>query len=322
MSAELTLKKGNGIGNFFLNYAFYFVFLAVFIFFSVASDKFFTISNLSTLLLQSSYYGILVTGLAFVIMSRDFDLSVGSVAFVSVSVGIIVMTKGYPIYVGLIVTMLTGAFMGFINGIVTTRLKVPAFITTLGMLIGGRGLGLILVAEKGGINIPLKMAQFPMFRIGPFYYEVIIMLAIMVAGQVALSRTAFGKIVFAIGNNEKASEYMGINIKNMKLLLFVLSGFIASIAGIIYVTQVGYLHASLADGWEFTAISMAVLGGVSLFGGRGSIIPGALVGVVLMVMIQNGLTIMGISPYIQPFIQGLMIFLAIFADSLKNYRGR
>ena len=322
MSTEFTLKRKNNIGNFFLNYAFYFVFLAVFIFFSVASNKFFSLSNLSTLLLQCSYYGVLVTGLSFLIISRDFDLSLGSVAFVSVSVGIIVMTKGYPIVVGLIVIMLIGAFMGFINGIVTTRLKVPAFITTLGMLIGGRGLGLILVAEKGGIAIPQKMAQFPMFRIGPFYYEVIIMLAIMAIAQIVLSRTAFGKIVFAVGNNEKASEYLGINIKNMKLLLFVLSGFFASIAGIIYVTHVGYLVASFADGWEFTAISMAVLGGVSLFGGRGSIIPGALVGVVLMVMIQNGLTIIGVSPYIQPFVQGLIIFLAIFADSLKNYRGR
>jgi len=217
MSAEFTLKRKNTIGNIFLNYAFYFVFLAVFIFFSAASDKFFSLSNLSTLLLQSSYYGVLITGLSFVIISREFDLSVGSVAFVSVSVGIIVMTKGYPIVVGLIVTMLTGAFMGFINGIVTTRLKVPAFIATLGMLIGGRGLGLILVAEKGGINIPQKMGQFPMFKIGPFSYEVIIMLVIMAIAQVVLSRTAFGKIVFAIGNNEKASEYLGINIKNVKL---------------------------------------------------------------------------------------------------------
>ena len=91
-----------------------------------------------------------------------------------------------------------------------------------------------------------------------------------------------------------------------------------SLAGIIYVTQIGYLHASFAYGWEFTAISMAVIGGVSLFGGRGTILPGALLGVVLIVMLQNGLTIIGISPYVHPFITGLVIFLAILSYSFKN----
>jgi len=162
------------------------------------------------------------------------------------------------------------------------------------------------------------MTQFTRFKIGPFYYEVLIMLLVMAIGQIILTKTAFGKTVFAIGDNEKSAEHLGVNIKNMKLLLFTLSGFIASLAGIIYVTQIGYLHASFADGWEFTAISMAVIGGVSLFGGRGTILPGALLGVVLIVMLQNGLTIIGISPYVHPFITGLVIFLAILSDSFKN----
>ena len=108
----------------------------------------------------------------------------------------------------------------------------------------------------------------------------------------------------------------------MKLILFSLSGFIASLAGLVYVTQIGYLHASFADGWEFTAISMAVIGGISLFGGRGTVLPGALLGIVLIVMLQNGLTIVGMSPYIHPFIIGIVIFLAIFSDSFKNRHKR
>ncbi len=277
------------------------------------------ISNISNLLLQCSYYGILVTGISFVIISRDFDISVGAIAYVSMSVGMTAITNnGYPIIIGIILTLITGVLMGFINGIVITRLKVPSFIMTLGMLIAGRGVGHLLVAETGGIAVPKIMAHFSTYKIGPFYYEVLIMLAVMAIGQIILSKTVFGKIVFAIGDNEKSAEHLGININNIRVILFVLSGFIASLAGIVYVTQVGYLPATFADGWEFTAISMAVIGGISLFGGRGAILPGALLGVVLIVMLQNGLTIIGISPYVHPFVTGLVIFLAILADSFKN----
>ena len=318
MTTKLSHNKSRLIFNFIINNLFYIVFIAVFIYFSAASNKFLSVSNLSNLLLQCSYYGILVTGLSFVIISHDFDISVGAVAYVSISVGMNVISMGYPITIGLTLTLLVGIAMGFFNGIVITRLKVPAFIMTLGVLIAGRGIGHLLVAEKGGITVPIIMTQFTKFRIGPFYYEVLIMLAIMAIGQIILSKTAFGKTIFAIGDNEKSAEHLGINIKNMKLLLFTLSGFIASLAGIVYVTQIGYLHASFADGWEFSAISMAVIGGVSLFGGRGTILPGALLGVVLIVMLQNGLTIVGISPYIHPFVTGIVIFLAILTDSFKN----
>ena len=318
MTTKLSHNKSRLILNFIIDNFFYIVFIAVFIYFSAASSKFLSVSNLSNLLLQCSYYGILVTGLSFVIISHDFDISVGAVAYVSISVGMNVISMGYPITIGLTLTLLVGIAMGFFNGIVITRLKVPAFIMTLGVLIAGRGIGHLLVAEKGGITVPIIMTQFTKFRIGPLYYEVLIMLAIMAIGQIILSKTAFGKTIFAIGDNEKSAEHLGINIKNMKLLLFTLSGFIASLAGIVYVTQIGYLHASFADGWEFSAISMAVIGGVSLFGGRGTILPGALLGVVLIVMLQNGLTIVGISPYIHPFVTGIVIFLAILTDSFKN----
>lgn len=319
MNTKSSHNKSKWLLNFIINNFFYFVFFAVFIYFSAASSKFLTMSNISNLLLQCSYYGILVTGISFVIISRDFDISVGAIAYVSMSVGMTAITNnGYPIIIGLILTLITGALMGLVNGIVITRLKVPSFIMTLGMLIAGRGVGHLLVAETGGIAVPKIMAQFSTYRIGPFYYEVLIMLAVMAIGQIILSKTVFGKIIFAIGDNEKSAEHLGININNIRVILFVLSGFIASLAGIVYVTQVGYLPATFADGWEFTAISMAVIGGISLFGGRGAILPGALLGIVLIVMLQNGLTIIGISPYVHPFVTGLVIFLAILADSFKN----
>ncbi|NDR55430.1 ABC transporter permease [Aliiruegeria sabulilitoris] len=306
--------------SFLVDHFFYLVFLLVFVFFSLASDKFLTVSNLSSLLLQCSYYGVLVTGLSFVIISGDFDISVGTVAYVSMSVGMVTIAAGYPILLGVALTLLTGVAIGLLNALIIIYLHVPAFITTLGVLIAGRGVGHLLVAEQGGIEAPVALTQFAQFRIGPLYLEVAFMLLVMFIGQFVLTRTAFGRTVFAIGDNEKSARRIGIEINKMKLVLFTLSGFVASLAGLVYVTQVGYLHASFADGWEFTAISMAVIGGVSLFGGRGTILPGALLGITLIVMLQNGLTIIGLSPYIHPFVIGSMIFVAILADSLKNRR--
>ena len=136
--------------NFLINNVFYFVFISVFLYFSFASPKFLTVSNISSLLLQCSYYGIVVTGLAFVIISNDFDISVGAVAYVSMSVGMNLISAGYPILLGIVFTLLTGILMGFINGIVITRLKVPAFIMTLGVLIAGRGNWSFAGGGKGG----------------------------------------------------------------------------------------------------------------------------------------------------------------------------
>jgi ribose/xylose/arabinose/galactoside ABC-type transport system permease subunit len=323
MSPEPSHATTFNLSNILINNAFYIVFIAVFIFFSASSNKFCSVSNLSNLLLQCSYYGILVTGTSLVLISREFDLSVGSVAYLSMSIGIIAITKGYPITLGIILTLMMGIVLGFINGIIVTRLKIPSFISTLGMLKVLQGIGHVLVAEKGGINVPVKMVQFTRLKLGPFYYEVLIMLVIMIIGQIILTKTALGKKIFAIGNNPKAAEHLGVNLKNMKVLLFTLSGLIAAMAGTIYVTHIGYLHAKFADGWEFRAIPMAVIGGVSLFGGRGSILPGALLGVVLVVMLENGLTIIGVDPYAHPFVIGVVIFLAILTDSLKyNYRRR
>ncbi len=319
--SNIFLNKPASIFNFINNNLFYFIFIILFLFFSFASDRFLTISNLSSLLLQCSFYGVVVTGLAFVMISNDFDISVGAVAYVSMSIGMIIISSGYPIYLGIIAALVTGASMGFLNGIVITRLKVPAFIMTLGVLIAGRGIGHLLVAERGGIAIPKEMAAFSQYKIGPFFYEVLFMLAIMAIGQFILSKTVFGKIIFAIGDSEKSASRLGVNILNIRLILFTISGFMASLAGLIYLTQVGYLHASFADGWEFTAISMAVIGGISLFGGRGTTLPGALMGIILIVMLQNGLTIIGISPYVHPFVIGFVIFAAILSDSLKN-RGK
>lgn len=305
--------------KFFINYAFYFVFLLALIYFSLTNKEFYTVSNISTMLLQSAPYMFVICGLSLVIISGDFDISIGSVAFISVSLGALAMEMGFAnTLTGVFIILATGAFLGFINGVLITRLKIPAFIVTLGVLIGGRGLGLTLIAEKGYIYIPDSLSRLSKMKVGPIFLEVIIAIILLTVIQIYLKRSAFGIKIFAIGNNEKAAQNIGINVRTIKLILFTLSGFFASLGGLVYLTQVGNVHTQFANGWEFTAISMVVIGGISLYGGIGSIVPGALMGVILIIMIDNGLNIIGASPYLYPFIKGLIIFVAIFADSFKN----
>ena len=305
--------------KFLLNYLFYLIFILVFVFFSVSNNQFYSISNISTVLLQSAPYMFLVCGMALVMISGDFDISVGSVAFISVSIGALAIEMGFTnTLLGVLLMFITGSLLGFINGLLITRLNIPAFIVTLGILIGGRGLGLILIAEKGYIFIPDSLTNLSKIKAGPIFIEVIVAVILLAIFQVYLRRSSLGIKIFAIGDNENAAQNVGVNVRRVKLLLFTLSGFFASLGGMIYLTQAGNVHAQFASGWEFTAISMVVIGGISLYGGAGSLVPGALIGIILIIMIDNGLNIIGASPYLYPFIKGLIIFVAIFADSIKN----
>lgn len=305
--------------RFILNYLFYLIFIIVFLFFSLLNKEFYTLSNLSIILLQSAPYMFLVCGMSLVMISGDFDISVGSVAFISVSVGALAIEMGIVNTIGgVFFTVIAGSLLGLINGLLITKLKIPAFIVTLGVLIGGRGLGLILIAEKGYIFVPDNLTALSKLKVGPIYLEVIIALVVMIIIQIYLKRSSFGIKIFAIGDNAESAQNIGIKVQNIKLLLFVVSGFFASLSGLVYLTQVGNVHAQFASGWEFTAISMVVIGGISLYGGIGSIIPGALLGIILIIMVDNGLNIIGASPYLYPFIKGLIIFVAIFSDSIKN----
>jgi len=308
------------ITTLLIDYGFYVVLIMIFIVFSIITDRFFTLRNIANLLLHAAPLLVLTTGITFVLISGEFDLSVGSVAFLAASIGCLgIVKKLVSIPLGISIIFLVGLSLGIVNGLVVTRLKVPSFIATLGMLIGGRGLGLMLTGTSAHLFLPKAVWYFSKVRVGPLYVEFIIALGIAIICQIILTKTPFGKKIYAMGDNQTAAERIGINLNSMKLAVFAISGFLASIAGYLHVTQAIALHSQSAYGWEFIAISMAVIGGVSLFGGRGNIIPGVIAGVLLIRMIDNGLVFLGASPYIYPLIEGLIIFSAIFVDSLKHH---
>ncbi|HYF75196.1 MAG TPA: ABC transporter permease [Candidatus Nitrosocosmicus sp.] len=306
-----TLKKT------ILYYGFYIVFAVMLIVYAFGAKNFLSADNLLQVLMDSSASMVICAGLTFVVLTGALDLSVGSVAFVSATVSAILIKNDFPIWLALLAAVLTGMLLGAVNGVLITKLKMNPMLTTLGMMIGLRGLALQLTNGMQ-IYIPKALKQFGMQFITVFPLIVLFGLIMLVLAQFVLSRTKFGRYVIAIGCGEKSAEKVGINVTLNKFLIFVISGVCASLGGIVSVINMGAVQPYLGKGMEFTTVAAIVLGGTSLFGGKGSFIPGTLMGVLMLSLIENGLGLMGASPFIYPFVRGLIIFVAMYADSLKD----
>lgn len=303
--------------NFFLSNGFYFLLGLLVILFSIISDPFFTLENFFQLSLDSCFLLATCAGLSVVVITGNIDLTVGSVTFLVAA--IVGATSGLPPLISLLLGVFIGAFIGLINGILVSVLKMNSILTTLGFMIAYRGIGLMIV--RGSQAFPhelIKNAGKIKFIGIPFIF--LLSLVLMIILQVILSRTKFGAFCYAIGNSDSASMRLGIPVRVVKTGAFVISGIGAAIAGILYNMYIGVVSPFTGKGMEFTAIAAVVIGGVSLFGGIGNIIPGTFFGVLLLIVIRNGLGTLGVSPYIYPFIQAGVIFLAMYIDSLKNYR--
>ena len=206
---------------------------------------------------------------------------------------------------------------GIINGLLVVKAGINPLIITLGMMISLRGLAL-LVTRGNQWEVSESIKHFGTLSLGPVYLEVIVGLFILILVQFLLSRHIFGKQVVAIGCHEHSALAVGIPISRVKILVFVLSTFFAGIAGIFMISQTGSVQMHMGEGMEFTAIAAIVIGGTSLYGGTGSIIPGTMFGAIMLTLIENGLVYVNASPYIYPFVRGLIIFVAMYVDSFHS----
>lgn len=304
--------------DFIFTYGFVIVLVLVIAYFSITANNFFNLKTLLNVLHTAAPMFILASGLALVIMTAKLDISVGSVAFLSCGVGIILMTRhGVPIPAGILIIILLGTLMGALNGFIVAVLRVNPLITTMGTMIALRGLALQLTNSLV-IGLPEELRVLGNARIGPIYIDILFSLAVLLVMHLVHTRTQFGRQVMALGNGEDVSQRLGVKVKKVSFLTFVLSGLLASIGGILTMIQVGQVSPTMGSGYEFSAIAMLVIGGVSLFGGEGTIIPGIILGGVTLTVIETGLNFVGANPYLYPFVRGGIIFVAMFADSLKT----
>ncbi|MBB3148352.1 ribose/xylose/arabinose/galactoside ABC-type transport system permease subunit [Phyllobacterium sp. 1468] len=277
---------------------------------SFLSDRFLTPANLLNILRQVAIVGILAIGMTFVILTRGIDLSVGSILGLSVVIyaGLLeTHSMAIAIPLGLLVAMAAG----LVNGLGVASAGIPPFIMTLGMLSFARGLAFLYT---GGTPIPILNEAF--YDLGNDYLfgipiPSLILLAILAVSAIILSLTAFGRSVYAIGSNEEAARLSGVPVRLYKIIVYVIAGGVSGLAGLVYASQLSIGTPIAGQGYELDAIAAVVVGGTSLFGGKGSV-GGTFLGTLIIGVLANILNLTGVDPYVQQLFKGALIVVAVY----------
>ena len=284
---------------------------------TVASPVFLTPGNLLTVLLQTSYNAILAVGISFTILIGGIDLSIGSVLAFSSAIGALLLTQGWPLFAVLLLILALGTLLGFLNGLLVSYGRLQAFIATLGTMSLWRGLTLVITQAR-----PISIRKAPAADAFCFIgsgsvlgvpVPVWIMVLVFLLAYVILRHRRIGRYLYAIGCNEEAALYSGIQTQKVKLFAFSISGLLASLAGIIVTARLSSATPTAGTAYEMDAIAAAVLGGVSMAGGKGNI-RGIAVGALIIGILSNALNLLNIGSYYQGVVKGIVILIAVLLD--------
>jgi ribose/xylose/arabinose/galactoside ABC-type transport system permease subunit len=296
----------------------FFSYVLLLIIFSVLSPYFLTVKNFVNIGQTMAVVGIVAIGETLVLLAGGVDLSVGSVAALTgVITGLLWEKAGLPIGVCAAAGVGTAAFVGLINGLLVTRLRINPLISTLATYSAVRGLAFVLT------NAQMNQLNHPQFQflgrgdIGGIPFSLIVMLVLYVIFIFVLRHTPFGRDLYAVGGNPVASRLAGIATRKRLLTVFILSGFFAGLGGIISASQLAAGTPQAATGLEFTVIAAVVLGGTSLAGGKGTLI-GSLIGVFILRTLDNGLVLTNVSSYYQEVARGAVLILAVGFDQIRT----
>lgn len=324
-------KKNKKESNFMAlakKYSIVFVLIAMVLGISIIEPKFLSSKNIFNVLTQSAIFGIMALGLTLIIISKGIDLSAGSlVAFsgiVAASLGQVAGATGkffpnmgeLPIIVPILVALAIAGILGAINGSLIAFTGIPAFIATLGMTTIARGFTLMYTGGKPvsqlTSNFTFLGGKIGFMPVPVFVYGVMVMIT-----WVLLNYTSFGKNIYAIGGNVQAAEVSGINVKKSIVKIYTYAGLMYGVAALVFAGRVGSVHPGAATGYELTAIAATTIGGTSHAGGIGTI-GGAVIGALILSVLRNGLTLLGVQAYWQQIVEGAIIIVAVIIDMRKN----
>lgn len=300
--------------------------ILLFIIFSIASPNFFQFDNIVAILIATAVNGVLALGVTFVIISGGIDLSIGTVMTLSaVMAGQFITVWHMPVPLGILAGLGTGALAGFTNGVIISKMKVPPFIATLGMLYIAKGLSLVIARLA-----PIYFNDTPDFNamamnsvvgvVIPGWDIPNIVFIFLGAGVVAsliLGKTILGRYTFALGSNEEATRLSGVNVDRWKIAVYAVCGLYAGLAGVMIAARLNSAQPSLGQGYELDAIAAAVIGGTSLSGGEGTIL-GTIIGAFLISTLTNGLRIMSVPQEWQIVVTGVIVILAVYLDIIRR----
>ena len=304
--------------------------IAICIVFSQITPQFLKPITFTNIAKSAYYIAFMAIGVTFVISTGGIDLSIGTVAICAALIGGTLMEQGLPMGLVLLVILLVGAAFGLINGLLVSRLGLPAFIATLGTMMMSRGLGSI-VSKTKTISFPQGDAPGAWFReifmvtreggIFPkgFPTGFLLLALLAVVMGVILNKTKIGRYILSIGSNKEATRLSGIDVAKYETIAYVFSGVFAALAGIAYVAVFTTAQPNTGNGFELDAIAGVVIGGTSLVGGVGSIF-GTVVGVFIMIVLKIGFPYIGVQSHYQLFITGIILIFAVFMDILNRRR--
>jgi ribose transport system permease protein len=296
--------------------------LAVFIIcvvLSFASEAFLTTNNLLNVLRQASLLFFMASGLTLVILTANIDLSIGATVGLSACVAATVIKATGSPWIGAAVGIGIGALVGLANGVLVTKLRIPSFIATYGMLWVAHGATYYYMGGQSVYGFP---AEFRALGSGYFLgipIPIYLMVAFLLLGNLFLNRTTFGQQIYAVGANAVAARLSGVPVKRRLILVFVTSGAMAGLASIIFLARLNSAEGDIGEALTLPAIAAVVIGGTSLFGGVGSLF-GTLVGCLILTLVLNGMNLMNVNANWQPLVTGFIVILAVWLDMKTRSR--
>ena len=296
------------------------VLLVLVVVMSILSPRFLSWINIANLMGQMAVPLIVAAGMTIVMIAGEFDISVGSVVALSAAVSAVVMLQ-HGIAAGVLVSLLIGPAIGWLNGVVTTKGRIPSFIVTLGTMMMARSLAFVTTGGQVVSDLPEAFKALGQARPWGVPLTFLIALLTYAVGWFVLTRTAFGKRVYAVGANRMVATLSGIRADRVRIQYMMIVGFTAAFAGNLLLARIGAIRAATARGLGFEVITAVVIGGTSLYGGQGNILR-TIIGVIIIALIRNFLSLSRIAIFWQDFATGAIIIAAVLLDALQKRVGR
>lgn len=286
--------------------------------FFLLTPSFLSPESMASLLRAVAFIGIIAVGQTWLMVAGEIDLSVGAVAGLSLIVSAWLMKNGgLPVELGLLAGVACGALVGLVNGLVTVRIGVPAFIATLSMLYIARGINYLICQGYPIYPIPERLRAFGSAEPLGLSWAFLILLFVVIVGEFCLRKTVWGRCVYATGGNKEVARLAGINVERVKILCFVKVGALAGLAGILQMAQLNVGQPQIGIGWELDVIASVVIGGVSLFGGVGTII-GTFLGLLTLQVVRSGLVMTNCNTHWQTVAVGYIMIVAVGFDIVRR----
>jgi ribose/xylose/arabinose/galactoside ABC-type transport system permease subunit len=282
--------------------------------FGLLNPRFLSWHNALTILQQVAELGVVALPVAFVVMTGQADLSVGSVATLGAVLGGLTLVGTGNVAAGVAVTLLFGLVAGALNGFLVAYLRLNSFVVTLGFLSVWGGAAMVLTSGKTITGLPEDFKAFGTADLAGVPVQIVVLATVVAASGYLLNRTAKGQEILAIGGNAKAAELMGIKVRQTQVQVFTAAGVFSALAGLMLATKLAAVSPTLGSGMELKALTVVLLGGVSFAGGYGRI-GGVAAGLLFVGVLNNGLVILGVSPYIQTVLVGATLVAAVLMDS-------